>query len=107
METADSAQAALERLQRPPVPNLVLMDVAMPGGDGLETLQRARRLHPDLKVVMLEAGDDTRGAAQAVRLGAVDYLPEPFDESELESVLSQHLVSPGTMRIQSRIPKPW
>src|SRR5271157_6513486 len=69
VETAASAQAALERLQRPPVPNLVLMDVAMPGADGLETLQRARELHPLLKVVMLGAGDDTRGAAQAVRLG--------------------------------------
>src|SRR5271167_4578399 len=92
VETAASAQAALERLQRPPVPNLVLMDVAMPGADGLETLQRARKLHPDLKVVMLGAMDDTRIAAQAVRMGAVDYLPEPFHESELKSVINQHLV---------------
>jgi len=92
VETATSAQGALERLRRPPLPNLVLMDVAMPGADGLETLQRARELHPQLKVVMLGAGDDTRCAAQAVRLGAVDYLPEPFHESELESVLKQHLV---------------
>jgi len=91
VETATSAQGALERLRRPPVPNLVLMDVAMPGTDGLETLQRARELHPQLKVVMLGVGDDTRGAAQAVRLGAVDYLPEPFHESDLESVLKQHL----------------
>src|SRR5271167_155 len=91
VETATSAEGALERLQRLPVPNLVLMDVAMPGGDGLETLQRARELHPQLKVVMLGASDDTRSAAQAVRLGAVDYLPEPFHESELESVLKQHL----------------
>jgi two-component system, NtrC family, response regulator AtoC len=92
VETATSAQGAIERLRRPPVPNLVLMDVAMPGADGLETLQRARELHPQLKVVMLGAGDDTRGAAQAVRLGAVDYLQEPFHQWELESVLKQHLV---------------
>src|SRR5271165_1977840 len=91
VETAASAQAALERLQRPPVPNLVLMDVAMPGADGLDTLQRARTLHPDLKVVMLGAVDDTRSATQAVRMGAVDYLPEPFHESELECLLKQHL----------------
>ena len=92
VETADSAEAGLERLERPPVPSLVLMDVGMPGADGLETLQRARRLQPDLKVVMLGAIDDTRKAAQAVRLGAVDYLPEPFHEAELNTVLSQHLV---------------
>ena len=91
LETATSAQGALERLRRPPLPSLVLMDVAMPGTDGLETLRQAREMHPQLKVVMLGAGDDTRGAAQAVRLGAVDYLPEPFHESELESVLKQHL----------------
>jgi two-component system, NtrC family, response regulator AtoC len=95
VETAVSAQAALERLQHPPVPNLVLMDVVMPGADGLETLQRARQLHPDLKVVMLGAIDDTRRATQAVRLGAVDYLPEPFHESELKSLLAQHLVPPA------------
>jgi DNA-binding NtrC family response regulator len=95
VETAASAQAALERLQRLPVPNLVLLDAGMPGADGLDTLQRARKLHPDLKVVMLGAVDDTRRAAQAVRMGAVDYLPEPFHESELKSVLMQHLVSPA------------
>src|SRR5271166_5866470 len=94
VETAISAQAALERLQRPPMPNLVLLDVAMPGSDGLETLQRARTLHPDLKVVMMGAVDDSRRAAQAVRMGALDYLPEPFHESELRSVLTQHLLPP-------------
>jgi DNA-binding NtrC family response regulator len=70
------------------------MDVGMPGADGLETLQQARKLQPDLKVVMLGAIDDTRRAAQAVRLGAVDYLPEPFHEAELHSVLTQHLATP-------------
>jgi len=94
VETAGSAQAALERLQRPPVPSLVLLDAAMPGGDGLETLQRARKLHPDLKVVMVGAADDSRRAAQAVRMGALDYLPEPFHDAELNSVLTQHLLPP-------------
>jgi two-component system, NtrC family, response regulator AtoC len=97
VETAVSAQAALDRLRRPPVPDLVLMDVATSGAEGLETLQRARRLHPDLKVVMLGAVDDTRKAAQAVRMGAIDYLPEPFHESELKAVLTQHLAPPPSV----------
>ena len=42
VETAASAQAALERLQHPPLPNLVLLEAGMPGADGLDTLQRAR-----------------------------------------------------------------
>src|SRR5271165_4585527 len=94
VETATSAEAALDRLQRRPVPNLVLMDVGVPAVGGLETLQRARELHPHLKVVMLGAVDDTRSATQAVRLGAVDYLPEPFHEAELECLLKQHLAPP-------------
>jgi len=97
VETAASAQAALERLQRPPLPNLVLMDVGIPGADGLETLQRARRMHPDLKVVMIGAVNDTRRAAQAVRMGAVDYLPELVHEEELNSVLTQHLEPPESV----------
>ena len=93
VETATSGEAALERLQREPLPNLVFMNVAMPDTGGLETLQRARELHPDLKVVMLGAGNDTRSATQAVRLGALDYLPETFQNSELTALLQQHLIS--------------
>jgi len=106
VETADTAEAALERLQRPPLPSLVLMDVLMPEADGLETLQRARALQPDLKVIMLGAIDDTRRAAQAVRLGAVDYLPEPFHESELKSVVAQHVVLPCSMPEQKEDAEP-
>ena len=96
VETATSGEAALERLQHDPLPNLVFMDVGMPEAGGLATLQRARELHPDLKVVMLGAGDDTRSATQAVRLGALDYLPESFQDAELEALLQQHLVAAAT-----------
>ena len=95
VETVTSAQSAIERLQRPPVPNLVLMDVASSGEDGWETLQRARNLHPGLKVVMLGAVGDTRSAAQAVRMGAVDYLPEPCHESDLKAMVIQHVAHPA------------
>src|SRR5512142_177863 len=72
VETATCGQEALDRLQQEPVPNLVLMDLLMPDMDGLQALQAARELHPRLKVVMLSCVNDTRKAAQAVRLGALD-----------------------------------
>jgi len=91
VETADSAHDALERLQRKPLPELVLMSMDLPGGDGLQTLQRARELHPDLKVIMFGAPDDAHRAALAVRMGALEYLPEPVEDQELRTVLQQHL----------------
>jgi DNA-binding NtrC family response regulator len=91
IETAGSASAALERLQRGPVPDLVLMNVAVPGAEGLQTLQWARELHPELKVIMLGSASDARSAALAVRMGALDYLSEPVQQAELQALLHQYL----------------
>jgi DNA-binding NtrC family response regulator len=91
IEKAASAIDTLERLQRSPLPDLVLMNVDVPGADGLQTLHRARELHPELKIVMLGSGSDARSAALAVRMGALDYLSEPVQASELEALLQQHL----------------
>ncbi len=91
IESVASASDALERLQRTPFPGLVLMNLELPGGDGLQTLQQARELHPKLKVVMFGPSSDARSAALAVRMGALDYLSEPVEQSELQAVLQQHL----------------
>lgn len=91
VETVSSAQEALQRLQRPPLPQLVLMDVVMPDMDGLQALEQAREMHPTLKVVMLSCLNNTRKAAQAVRLGALDYLTKPFENAELESAIRRCL----------------
>jgi DNA-binding NtrC family response regulator len=95
VETADSGNGALERLQRQPLPELVVMNLELPDNDGLQTLQRARELHPELKVIMLGAPDDARRAALAVRMGALEYLPQPVEDQELRKVLAQHLAEPG------------
>ena len=92
VETASCAQEALQRLQRAPVPHLVLMDVVMPEMGGLQALEQAREMHPTLKVVMLSCLNDTRKAAQAVRLGALDYLTKPFQDDELETAIRRCLL---------------
>ena len=94
VESAASAHDALLRLQRKPVPELVLMNLNVPGGDGLETLQQARELHPKLKVIMFGPGSDARSATLAIRMGALDYLSQPLEESELEAALQEHLQEP-------------
>ena len=70
-------------------PDLVLLDLLMPGIDGLQTLEKLRHLQPGLKVVMLSCVNDTRKVVQAMRLGAVDYLTKPFQKAELDAVIGQ------------------
>jgi two-component system, NtrC family, response regulator AtoC len=99
VETLSSGQQAVERLQRDPVPDLVLLDVLMPEIDGIQTLERIRSLRPGLKVVMLSCVSEPRKIVQAIRLGACDYLTKPFQRAELDSVL-QHVLRPGVEAVE-------
>jgi len=87
VETATTGEEALQRLEKGLHPDLVLLDVLMPGIDGLETLEKLRQKQPGLKVVMLSCVNDTKKVVQAMRLGAQDYLTKPFQKAELDKVL--------------------
>ena len=91
VETASTGEEALERVQKGFRPELVLLDLLMPGIDGLQTLEQLRQLHPAAKVVMLSCVSDTRKVVQAIRLGAQDYLTKPFQKAELDAVIDQCL----------------
>ena len=93
--TAADGSEALRLVQEDPSPEVVLLDVLMPGLDGLQTLEQLRKVRPFLKVVMLSCVSDTRKVAQAIRLGAQDYLSKPFQKAELDAVLS-HCLQSGT-----------
>jgi two-component system, NtrC family, response regulator AtoC len=86
VSTASNGLEAVEKIQRDS-PDLVLLDMVMPGADGLETLQRIRETRPTTKVVMLSCVRDTRKVAQAMRLGAQDYLSKPVQKEEMDEVL--------------------
>ena len=86
VSTASNGLEAVEKVQRE-TPDLVLLDMVMPGADGLETLQRIRETRPSTKVVMLSCVRDTRKVAQAMRLGAQDYLSKPVQKEEMDEVL--------------------
>jgi len=91
VETATTGEEAVQRVQKGLRPDLVLLDLLMPGIDGLQTLEQIRHLQPGVKVVMLSCVGDTRKVVQAMRLGAYDYLTKPFQKAELDTVIDQCL----------------
>src|SRR5690242_10713847 len=91
VETANTGEEAVERVQKGLHPDLVLLDLLMPGIDGLQTLEQLRQIYPGVRVVMLSCVSDTRKVVQAIRLGAHDYLTKPFQKAELDAVIDQCL----------------
>jgi two-component system response regulator AtoC len=89
VQTATTGEEAVAQVQKGLSPDLVLLDLLMPGIDGLQTLEQLRQIKPGLKVVMLSCVSDTRKVVQAMRLGATDYLTKPFQKAELDSVIGQ------------------
>jgi DNA-binding NtrC family response regulator len=71
-------QAALAALETQPF-HVLVTDLRLPGMSGLELIRRARRLHPGLRVVLMSAFGEPKDIVEAMRLGADDFLPKPFD----------------------------
>ena len=81
----DGAQAI--RLAAHEKPDLVLMDIVMPGMDGLSALRMIRATLPDVRVAMISSlGGSGRHAEEAFRLGAVQVIAKPFDAEQLEGL---------------------
>ena len=74
---AENGADALD-LIREEVPDLVLLDIWMPGMDGIQTLDRIRNLFPDLTVVMMSGHGTIETAVKATRMGAFDFIEKPF-----------------------------
>jgi two-component system, NtrC family, response regulator AtoC len=72
-------------------PDIVTLDVVLPGIDGLETLRRLKQRAPDVPVVMLSGHGQARNIVEAMRLGASDFLRKPFEVEELELAFQKAL----------------
>ncbi len=93
-EDAASGEAALELIRRH-APNMVLLDIRLPGINGIETLGEIRKMAgPGLPVVLITAHGDLRQAVDAMKSGADDYLLKPLDLDELEAAIVDRLGSP-------------
>ncbi len=81
-------------------PHVALVDLAMPGIDGIEVLSRLRTENPRLQVVIMTAYGSISSAVEAMRRGAFDYITKPFDNDELRLVISRAL---GVARLEARV----
>lgn len=77
-KTFSSAEEALRAMNGSP-PQVVVSDIRMPGGSGLELLQKIKERHPHLPVIIMTAYSDLESAVAAFQGGAFEYLPKPFD----------------------------
>jgi DNA-binding NtrC family response regulator len=91
VDAAEDGRRALALLDAGAVPDLVLLDVMMPGMDGLETLRALRERSPRLPVVMVSVVGNARTIVDAMRAGASHYVNKPFDEAELGAVIARLL----------------
>ena len=80
--TAVSGEEAL-KIVNDEIPALVIMDVRMPEMDGIEVLEKIKKSHPKIQVIMMTAFSTTEKAIHAMKLGAYDYIIKPFDNDEL------------------------
>jgi len=71
--------------------DLVLLDILMPGMNGIRTLEAIRETDDDLQVIMLTAVKDIQKADESMKLGAFDYIPKPYKLDELRSSIAQAL----------------
>jgi DNA-binding NtrC family response regulator len=83
--SAHSGQDALDQLSRHPGIEVVVLDVKMPGMDGIQTLEAIKHKYPITEVIMLTGHATVESAIDGMRLGAFDYLMKPCDMEQLVS----------------------
>jgi nitrogen regulation protein NR(I) len=97
VRTAPSGEAGLAAVTAQ-VPDLVIMDVRMPGMSGLETFAAIREIEPKLPVIIMTAFGTTETAIQATKMGAFDYVLKPFDVPDILALIEQAIEAGRFMR---------
>jgi DNA-binding NtrC family response regulator len=69
--------------------DVLILDIKMPKMDGVEVLRRVKEARPDVDVIMITGLHDITTAVKAMKLGALDYLPKPFEPEELEMTVAR------------------
>jgi DNA-binding response OmpR family regulator len=102
----ESGHEALERAHEPRL-GVVILDIQMPGMNGLEVLRRLRESHPLLRVIILSTHTEQEVVLDALRLGATDYLAKPLHEEELvlavERALEGHEITSRWEQLRARV----
>ena len=80
--------------------DLILLDIRLPGMDGIETLKKVRLLQPDLFIIMMTAYEDIKTVVTSMKMGAHDYLVKPLDIEMLEIIIEKAL---ETLRLKKEV----
>ena len=90
VRTAHTGEAALAAVDAAP-PHIVLLDVHMPGMDGMRVLKQIKEKHPNVKVIMVTALETREKIEEAMRLGADNYITKPLSLEYLEKDVQQKI----------------
>jgi len=96
---AGSGEKALALLDRHSI-DLVLLDIRLPGMDGVETLEKIRKLKQETVVVMMTAYEDVKTVIKSMKMGAFDYLVKPLDIDELDVIIEKAL---GNLKLKREV----
>ncbi|EIM64266.1 MAG: response regulator [Desulfobacter postgatei] len=87
VSTAYSGQEALDLLEKTAI-DVVILDIRMPGMDGIETLKKIKAAHPLVEVIMLTGHGSTETAVEGMKEGAFDYLMKPADFEDISKKMA-------------------
>jgi DNA-binding NtrC family response regulator len=86
--------------------DVLILDIKMPKMDGIEVLRRVKEARPDIDIIMITGLHDIETAVQAMKLGALDYLPKPFEPDELQMLVARafdrRASLQGNLKLESR-----
>jgi DNA-binding NtrC family response regulator len=88
IDTAMNGEEALAKLGQKDF-GLILLDLKMPGMDGMEVLQKVSEIRPDIRVIIITAHGTIESAVDAMKLGAVDFIQKPFSPDEIRELVSK------------------
>src|SRR5207247_9484312 len=90
IECAESGDQAVARLSAGYIPSLIVLDIVMPGINGIEVLASVKKINPSIPVIILSAAGQTKTVVQAMKIGAADFLLKPSEE-EARDLVARHV----------------
>jgi signal transduction histidine kinase len=102
--TASSGQEALKLVTKEPV-DIMTLDLKMPGLDGIQVLERAKQLDPDLEVLIITGYGSLDTAVQGIRFRAFDYLSKPFDCDHVRRLVHMAAARRAALRRMKTVPE--
>ncbi len=88
--TSENGEETLKLVKEKDI-NLIVLDIVLPGMDGIEVLEKIKKIDEDIEVIMLTATKTVKTAVEAMKLGAYDYITKPFDVEEIKAVIRKAL----------------